>query len=332
MPSATVPGPLLPHSIGPPPRSEGRPTRGRPSFVVRPAWASARRCKPPRKQAIASEANRSCARATERGEEAGSEAAGRRTGTGYEAQAGGASGQRIAKPRWPRPAGVNPAVARRRLMLVQLRRGRDEHGRIAAVPVGELATAPRAAARGNVSAITGETAADFQERRWGARAWRPDGTRPAHPPLLANVLLDEVDKELERRGHAFVRYADDCNVYVRSRRAGQRTMELLRRLFGRLRALRINKANSAVDLARNRRILGYSFWAAAGCHLRRSRQVDPSPAARSPTEAAVRTRMPGGVAGVAGVTRPPYADFRPTGWRPRPGTRTRARRGPSPAA
>lgn len=49
-------------------------------------------------------------------------------------------------------------------------------------------------------------------------------------PLLGNVLLDEVDKELERRGHAFRRYADDCNVYVRSRRAGERVMALLRRL------------------------------------------------------------------------------------------------------
>ena len=54
-------------------------------------------------------------------------------------------------------------------------------------------------------------------------------------PLLANVLLDEVDKELELRGHAFVRYADDCNVYVRSRRAGQRVMQALRHLYGKLR-------------------------------------------------------------------------------------------------
>jgi hypothetical protein len=94
---------------------------------------------------------------------------------------------------------------------------------------------------------------------------RDEGTPQGGPlsPLLANVLLDEVDKELERRGHAFVRYADDCNVYVRSRRAGERTMQLLRRLFGRLR-LRVNESKSAVDLAWNRRILGYSFWVAAG--------------------------------------------------------------------
>jgi RNA-directed DNA polymerase len=90
---------------------------------------------------------------------------------------------------------------------------------------------------------------------------REEGTPQGGPlsPLLANVLLDEVDKELEKRGHAFVRYADDCNVYVRSHRAGERVMALLRRLFGRLR-LRVNEAKSAVDLVFNRKILGYSFW------------------------------------------------------------------------
>ncbi len=89
---------------------------------------------------------------------------------------------------------------------------------------------------------------------------RGEGTPQGGPlsPLLANVLLDEVDKELEKRGHAFVRYADDCNVYVCSRRAGQRVMGLLRRLYGRLR-LRVNESKSAVDLANHRKILGYSF-------------------------------------------------------------------------
>jgi len=78
-------------------------------------------------------------------------------------------------------------------------------------------------------------------------------------PLLANVLLDEVDKELERRGHSFVRYADDANVYVRSRRAGQRVMALLRELYGRLR-LTVNETKSAVASAFQRKFLGYSFW------------------------------------------------------------------------
>lgn len=90
---------------------------------------------------------------------------------------------------------------------------------------------------------------------------RGEGTPQGGPlsPLLANVLLDEVDKELEKRGHAFVRYADDCNVYVRSRRAGERAMALLRQLFGQLR-LRVNESKSAVDFVWNRKILGYSFW------------------------------------------------------------------------
>lgn len=82
-------------------------------------------------------------------------------------------------------------------------------------------------------------------------------------PLLANVLLDEVDQELERRGLAFVRYADDCNVYVRSERAAERVMEGLGRLFGRLR-LRVNEAKSAVAPAHTRTFLGYGFWYARG--------------------------------------------------------------------
>ena len=95
----------------------------------------------------------------------------------------------------------------------------------------------------------------------GVATERHEGTPQGGPlsPLLANVLLDEVDKELEKRGHAFVRYADDCNVYVRSKRAGERVMELLRRLYARLR-LRVNESKSAVDRATNRKLLGYSFW------------------------------------------------------------------------
>jgi RNA-directed DNA polymerase len=98
---------------------------------------------------------------------------------------------------------------------------------------------------------------------------RGEGTPQGGPlsPLLANALLDEVDKALEKHGHAFVRYADDSNVYVRSRRAGLRVMALLRQLFGRLR-LRINEAKSAVDLVWKRKILGYSFWVGAGRTVR----------------------------------------------------------------
>jgi group II intron reverse transcriptase/maturase len=99
---------------------------------------------------------------------------------------------------------------------------------------------------------------------------RVEGTPQGGPlsPLLANVLLDEVDKELEKRGHAFVRYADDCNVYVRSWRAGEDVMETLRRLYQRLR-LRINEAKSAVARPWDRKFLGYSFWVAPGRVVKR---------------------------------------------------------------
>ena len=94
---------------------------------------------------------------------------------------------------------------------------------------------------------------------------RHEGTPQGGPlsPLLANVLLDEVDKELERRGHAFVRYADDCNVYVRSERAGRRVMEALRGLYAKLR-LRVNEDKSAVARVWGRTFLGYGFWVAKG--------------------------------------------------------------------
>jgi RNA-directed DNA polymerase len=99
---------------------------------------------------------------------------------------------------------------------------------------------------------------------------RYEGTPQGGPlsPLLANVLLDEVDKELEKRGHRFVRYADDCNVYMQSHRAGERVMRLLRKLFTGLK-LRINESKSAIDLAQRRNILGYSFWVASGGTVKR---------------------------------------------------------------
>lgn len=94
---------------------------------------------------------------------------------------------------------------------------------------------------------------------------RYEGTPQGGPlsPLLANVLLDEVDQELEKRGHAFVRYADDLRVYVGSQRAGERVMRSLVVLFGKLR-LQINKTKSAVDRAWRRPFLGFSFWMAVG--------------------------------------------------------------------
>ena len=94
----------------------------------------------------------------------------------------------------------------------------------------------------------------------GVLAERAEGTPQGGPlsPLLANILLDEVDKELERRGHAFVRYADDLNVYVRSEKAGQRVMGSLRKLFARLR-LQVNEEKSAVADVSARTFLGFTI-------------------------------------------------------------------------
>jgi RNA-directed DNA polymerase len=82
-------------------------------------------------------------------------------------------------------------------------------------------------------------------------------------PLLANVLLDDVDKTLEARGYRFARYADDCNVYVGSMKAGERVMVLLRKLYAGLK-LRINEAKSSVGSALGRKFLGYELWVGAG--------------------------------------------------------------------
>jgi group II intron reverse transcriptase/maturase len=97
----------------------------------------------------------------------------------------------------------------------------------------------------------------------GVAMERHEGTPQGGPlsPLLANVLLDEVDKELERRGHRFVRYADDCNIYVPSKRAGDRALAVLRQKYAKLK-LRINEEKSAVARVWDRKFLGYSFWVA----------------------------------------------------------------------
>ncbi len=94
---------------------------------------------------------------------------------------------------------------------------------------------------------------------------RVEGTPQGGPlsPLLANVLLDDVDQELEKRGHTFARYADDCNVYVRSKRAGEDVLQTLRRLYARLR-LQVNESKSAVARPWDRKFPGYSFWVGAG--------------------------------------------------------------------
>ena len=88
-----------------------------------------------------------------------------------------------------------------------------------------------------------------------------EGTPQGGPlsPLLANILLDDLDRELERRGHAFVRYADDCNIYVGSRRAGERVKESVTRFLRECLSLEVNEAKSAVDRPWRRKFLGFSF-------------------------------------------------------------------------
>lgn len=89
---------------------------------------------------------------------------------------------------------------------------------------------------------------------------REEGTPQGGPlsPLLANILLDDLDKELERRGLAFCRYADDCNIYVRSQRAGERVMSSVSRYLETKLKLKVNRAKSAVDRPLRRKFLGFS--------------------------------------------------------------------------
>jgi RNA-directed DNA polymerase len=77
-------------------------------------------------------------------------------------------------------------------------------------------------------------------------------------PLLSNILLDELDKELEQRGHRFVRYADDCNVYVQSQASGERVMASLERFLSKRLRLKVNRAKSAVARPWERKFLGYT--------------------------------------------------------------------------
>jgi RNA-directed DNA polymerase len=123
---------------------------------------------------------------------------------------------------------------------------------------------------------------------------RHEGTPQGGPlsPLLANVLLDEVDKELERRGHAFCRYADDCNIYVQSERAGQRVMEGMRKLYGKLR-LKVNESKSSVAPATGGgKFLGYSFWRTKEGQVRRA--VAKKPLEKMKERVRKITKRPGG--------------------------------------
>ena len=93
-----------------------------------------------------------------------------------------------------------------------------------------------------------------------------EGTPQGGPlsPLLANIMLDDLDKELERRGHRFVRYADDCNIYVRSRRTGERVLASVRRFLSERLSLKVNEAKSTVDRPWKLKFLGFSFYKRKG--------------------------------------------------------------------
>jgi len=98
--------------------------------------------------------------------------------------------------------------------------------------------------------------------QYGVKVRTDEGTPQGGPlsPLLANILLDELDKELERRGHRFCRYADDCNIFVRSRKAGDRVMKSITRFLEQKLRLKVNQTKSAVDAPHKRKFLGFSFY------------------------------------------------------------------------
>jgi len=89
-----------------------------------------------------------------------------------------------------------------------------------------------------------------------------EGTPQGGPlsPLLSNIMLDDLDKELEKRGHKFVRYADDCNIHVKTQRAGERVMESVREFLEKKLKLKVNPKKSKVDRAKRVKFLGFSFY------------------------------------------------------------------------
>ena len=100
----------------------------------------------------------------------------------------------------------------------------------------------------------------------GIKVSSEEGTPQGGPlsPLLANIMLDDVDKELEKRGHKFCRYADDCNIYVKSKKAGFRVMNSITRIIEGKLKLKVNRDKSAVDIVSKRKFLGFSFYFAKG--------------------------------------------------------------------
>lgn len=105
-----------------------------------------------------------------------------------------------------------------------------------------------------------------------------EGTPQGGPlsPLLSNVMLDPLDKELEKRGHKFVRYADDCNIYVRSERAGRRVLASITKYIQKKLKLRVNQEKTAVDKVHRRKFLGFSFTAG----IEHKKRIAPEPIKR----------------------------------------------------
>src|SRR5262249_47226582 len=101
-----------------------------------------------------------------------------------------------------------------------------------------------------------------------------EGTPQGSPlsPLLSNIILDTLDKELDERGHKFCRYADDCNIYVKSKRAGERVFSNIKDFLEEKLKLRINEEKSAVDFAWKRKFLGYSFLGIKNPFIRIAKQ------------------------------------------------------------
>ena len=120
-----------------------------------------------------------------------------------------------------------------------------------------------------------------------------EGTPQGGPlsPLLSNLVLDELDRELEKRGHRFVRYADDCNIYVQSERAGQRVMESVEHFISKRLKLKVNAAKSAVARPWERKFLGFTFTA----NHRPQRRVAPKALARFTQKVRDLTRRTRGI-------------------------------------
>jgi RNA-directed DNA polymerase len=120
-----------------------------------------------------------------------------------------------------------------------------------------------------------------------------EGTPQGGPlsPLLSNIVLDELDRELERRKHCFVRYADDCNIYVRSQRAGERVMNSVTRFLSRRLKLKVNEAKSAVARPEERKFLGFTF----SQHKEPKRRISPKALLRCKQKIRELTRRTRGI-------------------------------------